>query len=62
MNIIKRISNLWRLSGNLTNKGDEFLYLGGKENSVTGFGKPRMAQIIHMKDEEKIINEILKEE
>ena len=57
MNIIKRIKNLWKISALPINIEQISKNLDEVEK-----GSHRMAQIIKMKDEEKIISEILTEE
>ena len=60
MNIIKRIKYLWKLSRNCLSY-EEQVALHYKDIGFKPEEKSRMAQIIKMKDEEKIINELLNE-
>lgn len=64
MNLIKRLRNIWRLSGQeitkigFTDDGRVFHAFGNPDPKR----KPQMAQIIKKKSQEQIINEVLNNE
>lgn len=64
MNLIQRLSNIWKWSGLKAPDGYDF-YTSPKGKILTrnlsAEEKPRMAKIIHLRDEKKIIKDLIED-